>query len=170
MIKRRPLPWSDSCFVCGDNNDLGLGVKFDVDGDRVVLETVLDVRYEGYPGHVHGGIVSALLDETIGWACSARAGRLFFTVELNVRFLKAVPAGQPIRVFGEATKAHAKLFRGHGWIENAEGVHLASAEGMFFPLAEGQHKHIVQHLKMEGRRAAPEDICPDTDAAIVKLR
>jgi len=169
MNNRRPLPWSDSCFVCGEENALGLGVRFDVEGERVVLETVLDQRYEGYPGHVHGGVITAMLDETIGWACSARAGRLFFTVELSVRFKKPVPAGKPITVFGEATKTHAKLSRGRGWIEDADGVELASAEGLFFPLAEEQHDQIVRHLKMDGRHASNEDICPG-DATITESR
>ena len=42
-MTKRPLPWSDTCFVCGESNPNGLQAKFTVDDEgRVRLETVID--------------------------------------------------------------------------------------------------------------------------------
>jgi uncharacterized protein (TIGR00369 family) len=154
----RALPWSESCFVCGDANDKGLKVRFRVDGDLVRVNTALDPRHEGYPGYAHGGVISALLDETGGWACSAATGRLFYTVELTVRFKLPVPGGQPITVEARCTEANRRLSRAEAWIMNQEQQVLASAQGLYYPLPGSRHDEIVRHLKMPGRPARQEDI------------
>lgn len=154
----RFLPWSDSCYVCGEANPLGLGVRFTVAGDQVRTTTVLDPRYEGYPGHVHGGVVTALLDETVGWACTARCGRLFLTVELTVRFLKPVPAGRAITVVGRCDGEPNRIARGEGWIEDESGEILARASGTFFPLPPERNREVAAQLKMPGRTARVDDL------------
>jgi uncharacterized protein (TIGR00369 family) len=157
-MAERFLPWSDTCFVCGEANRAGLGVRFVVDGDTVVVRTVLDPCYEGYPGHVHGGIITALLDETMGWACTVATGRLCLTAEINVRFRRPVPAGRDLVVKGRSQASSDRVARGHGWIEDGGGTVLATAEGVFFPLPEARHQEVVPMLKMAGRAARLDDI------------
>ncbi len=89
-MTERPLPWSESCFVCGESNPNGLKAKFTVDEEgRVRLETVIDHEFEGYGGHVHGGVVTALLDETAVWAVIHSLGRMCTTIQLTVTFRPA---------------------------------------------------------------------------------
>lgn len=154
----RQLPWSDSCFVCGEVNPFGLKVRFRVVGDEVQVATVVDPRFEGYPGHVHGGVVTALLDETIGWACSVAVRRLFYTAEITVRFSRPVPAGVPILVRGRFLERRRRLLRGEGHIEDGEGTVLVKAEGSFFPVPGALAATVIPQLKMPGRAAEPEDI------------
>ena len=157
-MRARPLPWSATCFVCGDSNPRGLGLRFHVDGDLVRADTTVDVGMEGFPGHVHGGIITALLDETAGWACSVAAGTLFYTVELTVRFKRPVPGGQPISVWGRFTQREQRLARASSWIEDQHRQTLATADGLFFPLPPDRHREILPHLKMPGRAACQDDI------------
>ncbi|MGH3085619.1 MAG: PaaI family thioesterase, partial [Gaiellaceae bacterium] len=56
------------CFACGRLNDSGLHLDFDVARGRAETSCVPQRRHQGYDGTVHGGIVTALLDETMGWA------------------------------------------------------------------------------------------------------
>jgi len=154
----RQLPWSESCFVCGDSNPLGLKVRFKVVGDEVQVVTVVDPRFEGYPGHVHGGVVTALLDETIGWACSVAVHRLFFTAEIKIRFRRPVPSGVPIRVRGRLLEDRRRLLRGEGHIEDGEGTVLVKAEATYFPVPEKEERAVIPKLKMPGRASTGDDI------------
>ncbi len=56
------------CFACGRANPYGLHLDFEVARDRAMTRFTALREHTGYDGAVHGGIVSALLDETMGWA------------------------------------------------------------------------------------------------------
>ena len=157
-MNSRVLPWSETCFVCGESNPRGLNVRFNQVGDKVVVETVVSPEFEGYPGRVHGGVVSALLDETIGWACSAATHRLFLTAELTVRFKRPVPGGEPIVVTGRMTELTGRVALAQGRIEDSRGRLLAMARGRFVLLEEEEHRKVVPALKMPGRQARLEDV------------
>ncbi len=162
-MSRKALPWSESCFVCGDENPVGLGLRFEVDADgRVVIDPLLfDPRFEGYPGHVHGGVISAALDESAGWACTVRSGSLYFTAELTVRFRRAVPGGVPLVLRAECLEVRRRLARGRSKIVEPGGEVLAEAEGRFFPVPAQEAERVIPELKMPGRQATPGDLSPD---------
>jgi uncharacterized protein (TIGR00369 family) len=155
----RPLPWSATCFVCGDDNPRGLDAKFRLEDDgRVRLETVVDHAFEGYGGHVHGGVVTAMLDETAGWAACVALGRLCLAIELTVKFRRPVPGGSKVVVLGEAIGKERRFFRAKSTMTDESGKVLATAEGRFMPVAEEIHREVVTQLKMPGRPAALDDI------------
>jgi hypothetical protein len=57
-------PNSSMCLVCGIDNPIGLKLKFYTDGDgRCIARFQPKPEHQGYPGHLYGGITSALLDE-----------------------------------------------------------------------------------------------------------
>jgi len=157
MSEQHQLPWSDTCFVCGDANPFGLRARFLSDEDGTFLTTIVRPEFEGYPGRVHGGVVTALLDETIGWACSVRAHKMYFTAELKVRFKHPVPGGVELTVRGRCIELRRKAARGEGHIEDAAGTVLAMASGIYFPVPEAEEARIIPMLKMPGRRAIPGD-------------
>lgn len=52
-----------SCVACGDPRHGGLGLRFaGQPDDSVVAEFSCNAQYEGYPGHLHGGVIATLLD------------------------------------------------------------------------------------------------------------
>ncbi len=159
----KPLPWSESCFVCGDGNPVGLGLRFEVDSDGCVVidPLVIDPRFEGYPGHVHGGVISAALDESAGWACTVRSGSLYFTAELTVRFRRPVPGGRPLLLRAECVEVRRRLARGRSRIVEPGGEILAEAEGRFFPVPAQEAERVIPELKMPGRSATLGDLSPD---------
>jgi acyl-coenzyme A thioesterase PaaI-like protein len=73
--------------------------------------------HTGYAGRMHGGLVSALLDEAMAWACAVDRGTYCVTGELKVRFKGAATLGDNLvitaRVVGGAwgpyLKAEAEL-------------------------------------------------------------
>jgi len=61
---------SRMCFVCGIENPVGLHLSFYTDGEgRCIARFPVPERqgqagaeHQGYPGHLHGGIISTPLD------------------------------------------------------------------------------------------------------------
>ncbi len=122
------------CFACGPGNPRGLRLVFTVDaGARTATtSTVLDGHFNGWKGVAHGGIVSALLDETMIYACGS-LGWLSVTAEMTVRFIRPVPTGVPLVVKGCVHSDLGRFFTAGSEI-TGNGVVLASATGKMFPV------------------------------------
>lgn len=67
-------------------------------GEQVEAETTLGEMFAGYDGLVHGGIVTTLLDEAMGWAVLELAGRFAVTRSLQVDFLRPAFVGKTLKV------------------------------------------------------------------------
>jgi hypothetical protein len=64
LRERIKQPNSSTCFVCGVDNQQGLGLSFyETSPTTVETTAVIPGHLQGYPGLAHGGIVTALLDE-----------------------------------------------------------------------------------------------------------
>ncbi len=158
-MAERPLPWSDSCFVCGESNPSGLQARFTVgEAGQVRLETTIRHEFEGYGGHVHGGVVTALLDETAVWAVIHSLKRMCTTIQLTVTFRQPVPGGTRVVVVGEITGRKSRFHLARSEMRDTDGRLLATADGRFLPMSEEIHNEIVPMLKMPGGPAKPDDI------------
>jgi acyl-coenzyme A thioesterase PaaI-like protein len=57
-------PNSRMCFVCGIENPIGLKLFFYTDDEgRTITHFRPKPEHQGYPGQLHGGVISSLLDE-----------------------------------------------------------------------------------------------------------
>ncbi|MFP3896247.1 MAG: PaaI family thioesterase [Anaerolineales bacterium] len=148
-------PSSRYCFLCGRENPIGLKLVFFDDGeDRVVADFIPREEHQGYPGTLHGGITCALLDETIGrtlvpydiWA---------MTAELNVRFRKQIPLGQPLQVVGELVRLRSRTMEGRGEIRLADGSVGATAEAKYILLPDEEVEAFKEEL--DYWRVVPEE-------------
>ncbi|NUP12231.1 MAG: PaaI family thioesterase [Polyangiaceae bacterium] len=143
-MKRQP--GSALCFVCGTENPHGLGAVFEDDGVRVWTEVTPAVHHQGWPGVLHGGIISAILDETIGRVAFLH-DRWVQTARLSLRFVKPAPLGVRLRATGELVKDQRRLMQMRGDLVNAEsGELLAQAEGTFIALSDAARDAVVQEL------------------------
>lgn len=84
---------------------------------------------EGYPGLVHGGVASGLLDAAMTNALFAR-GVVALTGRLTVRYLRPLRLGVPAAVAARAEGQRAGWWIVRGIIAQ-EGATAASAEGWF---------------------------------------
>ena len=131
-------PNSRFCFLCGVDNPIGLKLSFyDDDQDRVVCRFTPSEEHQGYPGVLHGGITSALLDETIGRTL-VKGDIWAMTVQLNVKFHQPIPLDQELTVIGEITRLRSRTLEGSGQILLADGSVGASAEAKYYRLADDQ--------------------------------
>src|SRR5574341_550908 len=102
-------PNSYYCFVCGLKNKAGLHIRFQNDGPgQVKVETQICNQHQGYPGIAHGGVVAAILDETMGRAgISGEAGaqaRFLYTAKMEVRYRAPVPLDTNLVIRGRIVK------------------------------------------------------------------
>src|SRR4051795_1798903 len=89
------------CFACGKDNPDGMHLKFYFDQKqrRAFSRFRLARRYQGPPGHAHGGIIATILDEAMGKVNKLRSV-IALTKSMNVEYKKPVPLNQSLTVTG----------------------------------------------------------------------
>ena len=119
------------CFGCGQNNRTGLRLKFFVDEEHTIVCRVrLARRFEGPPGHAHGGIIATLLDEAMSKA-NRQFGILAMTRHMEVEYLKPVPLGAQLLLTGRHVSSSERKHRCEAQLANQDGVVLARAKALF---------------------------------------
>jgi acyl-coenzyme A thioesterase PaaI-like protein len=96
------------CFGCGDDNPIGLRLRFAADGEGVKASFVPAAEHQGFDDVVHGGIISTVLDEAMAWA-TAHAGIWAVTGEMRVRFRQALKFGEPTTAVARVTGTRGRL-------------------------------------------------------------
>jgi len=131
---------SRMCMVCGIENPAGLGARFfELETGELLGVFAPGEHHQGYPGRLHGGIASALLDETIGRAISLTdPGAWGVTIQLAVRFRKPVPLDQEVRALSRITNDSGRRFEGTGEIVLEDGTVAAEATGTYLKLPIGK--------------------------------
>ncbi len=134
------------CFVCGTENPHGLRVRFRDDGEKVFCELTPEQHHQGWPGVLHGGIISAVLDETIGRVAFLH-DRWVQTGRLTLKFVRPAPLFVPLRATGHLVRNHRRLMEMKGDLVIADtGEVLAEAEGTFVPLTDAARDEVVRRL------------------------
>ena len=127
-------PNSKMCLVCGLKNPFGLHTSFfELANDELLAVFSPREEHQSYPGRLHGGITSTILDETMGRAIMIKSeGEVWgVTVELNIHFKKPVPLDQELRVLGRITKDSSRFFEGTGELLLEDGTIAAEGHGKY---------------------------------------
>lgn len=114
---RRPPWWNDDSPsvsfnhrspFSGDENPRAPQMRIahpDGDTNRAIGEVNVPTAFSGPPGAVHGGILSGLFDEVVGWlAALVDPSAMIVTGRLSVRYLKPTPIRVPLEIHAEITK------------------------------------------------------------------
>jgi uncharacterized protein (TIGR00369 family) len=145
---REYLPHSSGCFLCGDENVHGVRTSFFVEDGAVRARLSLPAHVNGYRGVSHGGVLAALLDETMGWAATVFGERhpMYVTAELTVRYLVPVPVEREIEVAGRLVEDAGRLAYTEGEIV-CGGAVCARGKGRFAPLSDDATSDVMPWLK-----------------------
>lgn len=127
----RPIPRNESCFVCGTENCCSLGLLFFSKENEVRAEWTPRAEHCSYEGIVHGGVVSAALDEILGWTGWNLFQKYYLTAELSVRFLKPIELARTYRINARLLKARSRFYIAEGDVIGENGAVHASAQGKF---------------------------------------
>jgi acyl-coenzyme A thioesterase PaaI-like protein len=107
------------CFGCGQLNPDGLQLVFSPTSSGT-SEAVYDVpaRFQSWAGMAHGGIVSLMLDEAVGWA-AWHAGHPGVTGRLSVSLRRPLRLGERVRIVGRVEKVRRTLVYVTAFVESA---------------------------------------------------
>ena len=129
--KLSPRTDADHCFVCGNENVLGLNVRFWLDGEVCRGEFTPRLEHSGYDGIAHGGIVFSLLDDVMAnWMFLQ--GTRCYTAKCEIRFHEALPIGRRVVLEGRLLRQKQKLVVMEGRALRADdGTPVASCQASF---------------------------------------
>lgn len=141
------LPTYDGCFVCGQSHPWGLQARFiALPTGQVQVSFIPQKTQAGYEGMAHGGIISALFDELLGWAVVLKTERMCLTAELTVRYLKPIRLGIQYVATANPGSDHGRYWESEGNLQDAGGVIHAKAQGKYFLLSEEQTVQVVERM------------------------
>jgi uncharacterized protein (TIGR00369 family) len=120
---------NDKCYVCGRKNPIGLAVDFEINADArsIRAKFIPKETHEGYEGIVHGGILSALLDEAMA-KLAFGLGIPAVTAEILVKFKSPASPGEVLSVSGRLIHEAHRLIQAEAKIERGPVV-VAEATG-----------------------------------------
>ncbi|MHB1323006.1 MAG: PaaI family thioesterase [Coriobacteriia bacterium] len=130
---------SSMCIVCGTDNPAGLHARFfELETGELAAVFTPRLEHQGYPGRLHGGVASTILDETIGRAINISDPEAWgVTIELTVRYRKPVPLENEVVARGRITQDSGRIFEGTGEIRLADGSVAVEATGRYLRLPIG---------------------------------
>jgi len=119
-------------FVSGDANTERLRVEFfkRVDNHTLGAKVWFGEGTEGAPGIVHGGSISAVLEEVMRFAAWV-SGNAVLTIRLSTNFKKMLPLNSHTLVTTLVEVADAQKMRITSQLLNAQDEVMADAEGLF---------------------------------------
>lgn len=93
---------NQNCFGCSPTNASGLKMKFYINQemDRVTSWLSVPSHLCGWANIVHGGVISVILDEAMGWAGLVVLRKLVVSKSISVDFVKPLFIGQEISAEG----------------------------------------------------------------------
>jgi len=131
--------------VCSPVNTRGLQLEFVSGEDGGITATfTCDKALEGYPGVVHGGIVSSILDGAMGH-CMFSRGQVAVTVEMTTRFRHPVVTNQQAIVSAHVTRFYHPLCLLEAEIVQ-DGKVKATAKGKFYDQGSKSVVNGVQYV------------------------
>lgn len=124
---------SKDCVVCGMDNPFSLKTRtYELENGIVCGITNGAFHHQSYPHRMHGGLITALLDEIIGRAINIEEPDTFgVTASLDIKFKKPVPLDEELKVVGKITRNTRMLFEAEGFIESKDGIILATAHALY---------------------------------------
>lgn len=153
---------SSMCFVCGMDNDASLRTKYYELENHIILGVFEGKEHhQSYPKRMHGGIITALLDETVGRAIQIDEPDTFgVTVELQIRYIKPVPLDETLYCVGKITEQKRILFYGEGYICNTQHEILATCKAKY--MKQDVHKIVKgEHFIEEQWIYVADEISPE---------
>lgn len=140
-------PGSSMCFACGRDNPIGLHLQFHIEDGKVHTFFTPREEHQSWPGVVHGGIISTILDETVG-RTSFLVDMWAVTAKFDLQYLKPVPIGQEITVTGEIVNARSRTLEAKGEVRLADGTVAVTATGLYVRIPDAKRKELEATLDL----------------------
>ena len=149
------------CFVCGVENENGLGMRFYETEDsppRVHAEYTVPRKFQGYPNIVHGGIIAAMMDEvTARTVMRGDPLRFVVTAKLSIRYRKQVLVETPLKLTGWVVEDKGRVVTVAGEMRGPDGQLLAEAEAVLMEVDPSAFGDVTPE-ETQGWRVYPDQV------------
>lgn len=160
---KRKQQVSKGCFICGTENQESLKTKFyELENNELMSISTPTPTHQSYPDRMHGGIISAILDEVIGRSIMILEPDAWgVTVELNIKYKKPVPLSSQVKATARITRNTRLIFEGTGEILLEDGTVAATAYGKYVKMPI---EKLIQDtggdmsLMIEDETTSPEEV------------
>jgi uncharacterized protein (TIGR00369 family) len=97
----------------------------------VCTDMLVDTRFEGYKGVVHGGIVFGILDVIMWYTILLETRKICMTRKTEMEFLKPVLCNTMYRAEARVVRVEEKDVIVSAWVQNGQGERYAEVNGIF---------------------------------------
>jgi acyl-coenzyme A thioesterase PaaI-like protein len=119
------------CFACGQENPIGLKIRFHFDGEVCTADFTPNENHVGYQNTVHGGIIYTALDDVTA-NIMYRQGRKAHTARCEIRYRQVARVGEPLKLKGWIDEERRRLVKLKGEVRRADDdVLVAECESSF---------------------------------------
>lgn len=138
--------------LIGLSNPLAPPITMESKAGKVHASVTFGSAYEGAPGCVHGGCVSAAFDEILGYA-QTFSGQPGMTGTLTIVYRSPTPIHTPLRFEAWTEKVEGRKVLCRGTLHAADRL-CAEASAIFVSLRPGRYEDLVRE---RATRNAPDD-------------
>ncbi|MDA9737284.1 PaaI family thioesterase [Acidimicrobiaceae bacterium] len=126
--------YPDTSFVSGVENPKGMKMVPVIKDRKIYAKYIFEKSFEGGPGLVHGGILSTVLDDMMGYATFTQ--NLFcVTANLNVNFRAPSPVDKEFELYAWVKEVDGNKVYAESVIQSEDSIHV-EADGLFINIGQ----------------------------------
>ena len=145
MGSMKLLPHTRACFVCGDNNPIGLNLRFETDDEVARCWFTPRPEHSGFQDTVHGGVTATVLDEVMVWAVGVKLRRFVYCAEMTVRYVNPGRPGVRMMGLGKLVlNRRDRIFETEGELRTEQGLLVATSTGKYLPVPDSVTDRVLQ--------------------------
>ncbi|HIJ77138.1 MAG TPA: PaaI family thioesterase [Deltaproteobacteria bacterium] len=131
-LKQLPSRGDHNCFGCSPVNPSGLHMRFFTDGEGLFSWVSVPDHLCGWKDLAHGGVITAILDEIMGWSAIYLLKCVVLTKSIAIDFVKPVHVGTLVRAEAKlAERTQEREVIVEGLLFDGEKTLCAKARGTF---------------------------------------
>ncbi len=125
------LPAYKESFFCSPDRPDGLKLSMVYEDHQVLCDLLVDNRFEGYSGVLHGGMIFGILDVMLWFVIFMETKKICMTRKTETEFLKPIMCNVLHRAKAEFLRIKGKDVHASAWIENENGEVCAKVNALF---------------------------------------
>jgi len=125
------------CFGCGSKNPIGLKLNFKWDGKTARTEFTPARFYQGWPGLLHGGIITTLLDEAMSYAVRFN-GLDFLTARIQTNYKRPIRIDEPLVIAASIARKKGRYIEAKASVSLPDSTVMAEGTGTFVVIEANQ--------------------------------
>jgi acyl-coenzyme A thioesterase PaaI-like protein len=118
------------CFACGQDNPIGLKIRFRLDGEVCRASFTPNENHVGFNDTVHGGIIYSALDDVMANLLYLQKIKAH-TAKCEIRYRRAARVGEELLLSSRIELERRRLVVLRGQARLADGTLVADATASF---------------------------------------